>query len=648
MKYFQIKILTILIFSINSLADSFEYNSYNNHGVVGLINMPTARFFNESVYGLTIYDGTPDKKMTATSNPFNWLEASFFYMKNSDQPYCTVTYDPVCKQSHKDKGFNVKLRIKEQGVFPAIAIGAYDVAGTGYYTSEYLVASYGVSNIDFHLGLGWGELNGSRTKIKNPFIYLNDEFKNRERESDLGGRFQSSAYFSSEQVSPFFGISYALNEKIIINLETDTRLTPGRIGHEIARSEYSYGIDYKLNKNFLISISNERDSYFTFRFTYKSDPKTSVKKYEYKEAETNDGDSKYTKLIKNLEENGIGINKITESANSIGLELTQFVHPNLGIIEEIISSSARDAGINKNIKKDLRVADLNALSEIDDAFKKSSELIYERKKTSSFNTKTGLKFRPFLASREEFFKGALLLENDSEYVIKDNFSIHTNIKYSIADNFDDLIYPAATTFPAQVRSDVKDYLKNMDGVLIGRAQLEYLLTPKKNHHLMFTAGILEDMFSGYGFEYMYFKQGTNYAIGAEIFDVEKRDYNWGFGTLDYQNTIGSVDLYFRNYGLIPFDLKFSVGEYLAGDTGATLDISRSFQNGTKFGIFASSTDVTASQYGEGSFDKGVYFNIPIYGNFINYAWRPLTKDPAAKLTRRQTLHDLLVKFREIN
>ena len=26
-------------------SDSFQYNSYNNHGVVGLINMPTARFY---------------------------------------------------------------------------------------------------------------------------------------------------------------------------------------------------------------------------------------------------------------------------------------------------------------------------------------------------------------------------------------------------------------------------------------------------------------------------------------------------------------------------------------------------------------------------------------------------------------------------
>ena len=38
-------------------ADSFIYNSYNNHGIVGLINMPSARFFNEGAVGITAYDG---------------------------------------------------------------------------------------------------------------------------------------------------------------------------------------------------------------------------------------------------------------------------------------------------------------------------------------------------------------------------------------------------------------------------------------------------------------------------------------------------------------------------------------------------------------------------------------------------------------
>ena len=121
-----------------------------------------------------------------------------------------------------------------------------------------------------------------------------------------------------------------------------------------------------------------------------------------------------------------------------------------------------------------------------------------------------------------------------------------------------------------------------------------------------------------------------------------------FGTLDYENVTGSVNLYYRNYNLIPFDAKVSVGEYLAGDEGMTFEISRSFENGAKFGIFASFTDVSSEQFGEGSFDKGIFFNIPVFGNFINYSWRPLTKDPGAKLNRKHSLYDLLVKFKPIN
>ena len=38
----------------------------------------------------------------------------------------------------------------------------------------------------------------------------------------------------------------------------------------------------------------------------------------------------------------------------------------------------------------------------------------------------------------------------------------------------------------------------------------------------------------------------------------------------------------------------------------------------------------------------------VFGNLINYSWRPLTKDPGAKLIRKNTLHDLLIRFRPIN
>ena len=61
------------------------------------------------------------------------------------------------------------------------------------------------------------------------------------------------------------------------------------------------------------------------------------------------------------------------------------------------------------------------------------------------------------------------------------------------------------------------------GILIGRAQLDLHFTPVKNHHFMITGGILEDMFSGIGFEYLNFKQNTNYSFGVEAFKVRKRE-----------------------------------------------------------------------------------------------------------------------------
>lgn len=654
LKLFLIGFFVISLTSVIEIyADDFQFNNYNNHGVVGIINMPTARTFNAGVHGISAFNGDPDQKLTFSSNPYDWLEASIFYMNIEDIQQCRGSPEgKVFCQGYKDKGFNIKLRLKEEGYLPAIAIGINDIAGTGFYSSEYIVGSYGLNNLDIHFGLGWGLLNDQKDSIKNPLGYISNKFKNRPLSQEglgAGGQFQPSRYFSGADVSPFWGLTYAVNDKFLLKLERDSTLTPGKVNHEIAKSKYSYGFDYSINNNFNIGLSYERGNYFSLKLQYKNNPNLKYKKntYEYKKAETSSTDNKYDVLIKNLEKNGIGVNKIVESSSSIGLDLTQFAHPNLQIIEQIIYQASSEAGINKNIKKDLRIVDLKAVSEIDNQL--DSKVIYEREKGSSFNTTTNISFRPFLASREEFFKGALLVENNSEFILRDNLIFHTNLKYSLADNMDDLSLPPVDTYPAQVRSDVKQYLKNIDeGILIGRAQLDYYFTPYKNHHVMFTAGILEDMFLGYGFEYLFFKSNTNYSLGFELFEVKKRDYDWGFGTLEYQNITGHLNFNYRNYGIIPFDMKLSYGEYLAGDLGTTLELSRSYRNGMKFGVFASNTNVTAEQFGEGSFDKGVFFKIPIYGNLFNYSWRPLTKDPAAKLIRKNNLNDLLVRFKPIN
>tara|TARA_B100001057_G_C22858871_1_gene953692 strand:+ start:2183 stop:4144 length:1962 start_codon:yes stop_codon:yes gene_type:complete len=641
-------IFFILAISVTQIpADNFKYNTFNNHGVIGLVNMPSARFNDSSVYGLTIYDGTPDQKITFTSNPYDWLEASVFYTNIQDKTYPGYEY-----QDYKDKGFNIKIRLKEEGKLPAIAIGINDIAGTGFYGSEYVVGSYGINNFDFHFGLGWGSYNGSKFSFNNPFGYLDERFNTRS-DTEPGragtGSFNAGRYFSDKQTSPFFGLSYLLDENFLFKFEHDTTVTYENIEYEAPKNQYSIGLEFLSNKNFSFGIAYERGNTISFKFNYKNNPQTSKQKYRYQPSETKKDADKYKKLIRNLEKNGIGVNKIVENSSALGIELTQFTHSSLDVIEEIIIAAKVDSGIKKEVKKDLKIVDLEVISELDQAFNINTKTIYERKSSSRFDTSTNFVFRPFIASREEFFKGAIVLENNSEYIIKDNFIFSSNLKYSVADNFDDLRFPPIDVYPAQVRSDIKQYLKNFDdGIKIGRAQFDYYVTPKKNNHLMFTAGILEEMFSGIGFEYLYFRPSKNYAYGFEVFDVKKRNYDMRFRNIDYRNVTGSINFYYRNYGLIPFDLKASYGEYLAGDEGLTIELSRSFANGVKYGIFASKTDVSSDQFGEGSFDKGIFFNIPIFGNLVNYSWRPLTKDPGAKLIRKHTLHDLLIKFKPIN
>jgi hypothetical protein len=643
--------VVLVILSAETFADSFDYNLYNNHGIVGLINTPTARFYDEGVHGVTVYGSDIDQKITVTSNPYDWFEASVFYMNTELEPTCRGIGEEVFCQGYKDKGFNVKFRLKEEGDLPAIAIGLMDFAGTGIYSSEYIVSSYGIGNLDMHFGLGWGQLSGTNKTVKNPLGFVKESFYDRQGAySGEGGQLNLGKYFSGEQAAPFYGVSYSYNDKTLLQIEKDTTLMfDASLLYPERESDYTFGLKYSITDNFTIGLSYERGGYSSFTFVYKSNPARSFKKYEYRQAEVAEDDNKYEQLINNLQENDIGVRKVTETSKSIGLDLTQFVHSDLRIIDDIVSQAAIDAGIRKDIKTDLNVAGLKAVSELDEDFEKKADVIYERSLDKSVYSTTGIILRPFLAGREEFFKGAILVENNTEFIIRENFFFNTNLKYSIANNFEGLTFPPVDTFPAQVRSDVKQYLKNMnDGILLGRAQFDYHLTPKPNHHLMFTAGVLEDFFQGYGAEYLYFIPDKNYAFGFDIFNVKKRDYDWAFGTLDYENITYTANFYYRNYGLIPFDLKLSAGEYLAGDVGTTFEISRSFDTGIKFGAFATFTDVSAEDFGEGTFDKGIFFSIPIYGNLINYTWRPLTKDPGAKLIRKHTLHDLLIKFRPID
>ena len=132
--------------------------------------MPSARFYDESSFGITFMMELWSEGYSNIFS-FDWLEASF-YTNIQGLPYPGFEY-----QDYKDKGFNFKLRLKEQGLLPALAVGINDIAGTGFYNGEYLAISYEFGNVDLNLGIGWGNLNDKKD-LKNPLTYL-DRFNNR-------------------------------------------------------------------------------------------------------------------------------------------------------------------------------------------------------------------------------------------------------------------------------------------------------------------------------------------------------------------------------------------------------------------------------------------------------------------------------------
>ena len=105
-------------------------------------------------------------------------------------------------------------------------------------------------------------------------------------------------------------------------------------------------------------------------------------------------------------------------------------------------------------------------------------------------------------------------------------------------------------------------------------------------------GYLEDMFAGVGAEAMYRQSASRWAFGVDINQVRQRDFAQNFALLNpaYQATTG----HFTTYWQTPLEgvtARLALGQYLAGDRGATLTMTKTFRNGSVLGIFATKTNV---------------------------------------------------------
>ena len=115
----------------------------------------------------------------------------------------------------------------------------------------------------------------------------------------------------------------------------------------------------------------------------------------------------------------------------------------------------------------------------------------------------------------------------------------------------------------------------------------------------------------------------------------------------YRQTTGHVSLYYDSPW---YDLNFELraGQYLAGDRGLTFQVTRRFSTGVEIGAFVTKTNVSAQQFGEGSFDKGIIIRIPLgwiapleTQSQIGMDLRPVQRDGGQTLVGDAILYDAM-------
>ena len=68
---------------------------------------------------------------------------------------------PAQERINWDRSFDAHISLFDEGKYlPALSIGLRDFIGTGWYSSEYIVGTKSIGNLEFTAGLGFGRLAG--------------------------------------------------------------------------------------------------------------------------------------------------------------------------------------------------------------------------------------------------------------------------------------------------------------------------------------------------------------------------------------------------------------------------------------------------------------------------------------------------------
>ena len=179
-----------------------------------------------------------------------------------------------------------------------------------------------------------------------------------------------------------------------------------------------------------------------------------------------------------------------------------------------------------------------------------------------------------------------------------------------------------------MRTHVREYVQN--DVYVNNLQANYFQHLGNGFYGQVYGGYLETMFGGAGLRVLYRPLDSNWAFGLDANSVKQRDWRSAKDMMkftDYSVKTGHLTAYWTPSFAQDVLVKASVGQYLAGDKGGTLEIKR-FDSGGGGG-YATITNVSKRSTAR-DFTKGVYVSGTV-GSLLVWpdtqpcgGWTPLT------------------------
>ncbi len=521
-------------------------------------------------------------------------------------------------------GLDFKLRlIKEAAKRPELSIGANSAFGHQRTASEYLVLSKRKGSFDFTGGMAWGRLAG-KGHIKNPLRAVSSHF-NQSRNYNAEGAQNIDNWLTGKEIGFFGGIEYFTPLKGLslkgeyggYDYKPETTTNAGFNKPQ----PWSFGLNYKPWNYIDISIAaigaekimahlsiQDQIQKWPGRLSNNIDPPTLI----------------YPR------QNHAGSHEVTLNLNTYQSTGQQIGHQarltanQTNIDNESIEISLNHKGLKgpniQLIRHDIEKAVLYNQSSAEEIW---HDINFLPNKTQTFHFKDvdlkNLTYRLILDNKVSLaekdtgilYRSSAIIE--LEKTLPFGFRLGASPKVNIADNIGNIqSYRIPSSKP--VRSNEDEFASNRFS--IDQLYASWLHSLSQSTHINLSVGYLEEMFGGFGGEILYRPFGKTFAIGAEAWQVKKRDGNSSLAmqTTEQDRFTGYLNLFYElpNKSTTLFT---KVGQYLAEDFGGTFGIKNNFQNGKTLEGFITATNQRDKDIfgGDNYLYGGVKFTLP-FGN----------------------------------